>query len=370
MPQLPKVQTRKEFMDVLHDRINPPKIPTEDGSTTGRPTELKTHLVENNSELLQKFYTEDLQVNIDQTGLDHIKILTLTDIKKTDSKFQFYLDKNDERFLILHTFDRSKESNPIIDRLLNSEQIEFDNAWLSSNLLKDISSRPGNKEHGFNIDHIDYFQSDEIGNDDEPLKPDMFSQMNISGKQSETILKLLKRDQEIEQMIAYNKIIIGRGTRSRGVIDELKHSGRFRVVKGKSIDEHISLVDMVKNDYMKEIEKIEELRICGNSTTKSIEGTPFEFVFDRKVEDWDFFLTRVFNTKKPFRVAGIKTKIGEKYYRVLGVDMHTGHPLDIEVMDNLFRIYLPKDSCGNVITRLFVNLQRFFDSRIHCSQLM
>jgi len=370
MIQLPKVQTQKEFMDTLYDRINPPRIPTEDGSIAGKPTELKTYLIENNSKLLQEFYTEDLQINIDQTGLDHVKILTLTDTKESGGTSQFYLDKTDERFLIFHTFDLAKQVTPIIKRLINSEKIEFDNAWLSSSLLKNISGRTGNEDHGFSVDHTDYFQQEEIENDDEPIKPDTFSRMDISGKQSEKILQLLKQDREIEQIMGYDKITIGRGTKTYGVIDDLDYSGRFRVVKGKSVDDHISLVNMVKNDYSQEVKEIEKFRIYGDSNTKSVEGKPFDFVFDRKVEDWNFFLTRIFNAKSPFRIWGIKSKIGEGFYRVLGVDAHTGHPLDIEVMDNLFRIYLPEGSCGNAITRLFVNLQRFFDSKIHCPQLL
>jgi len=368
--QLPKVQTQKEFMDTFYDRINPPRIPTEDGSIAGKPTELKTYLIENNSELFQEFYTEDLQINIDQTGLDHVKILTLTDQRDSGNRLQFYLDKSDKRFLVFHTFDLAKQVSPLIRRLIHSEKFEFDNAWLSSNLLKDISKRAGNHDHGFSIDHKDYFQKDEPEDDEESIKPDTFSRLDISGKQSEKILQLLKKDKEIEQIMGYEKITIGRGTEYNGVIDDLEYSGRFRVVKGKSIDDHMSLVNMVKKDYTREIQEVEKFRLYGNSNTKSIEGKPFDFVFERRVDDWDLFLSRIFNAKSPFRIWGIKSKIGDGFYRILGVDAHTGHPLDVEVMDNLFRVYLPEGSCGNVITRLFVNLQRFFDSKIRCSELL
>ena len=338
MSQLPKIQTQKEFMDTLYDRINPPRIPTEDGSIAGKPTELKTYLIENNSELLQEFYTEDLRVEIDQTGLDHIKILTLTDQKESENKLQFYLDKSDKRFLVFHTFELARSVTPMIKRLINSEKFEFDSAWLSSSLLKDISHKSGNQDHGFSVDHTDYFQKDEIEDEDKPIKPDTFSRMDISGKQSEKILQLLKKDKEIEQILGYDKITIGRGTKGNGVIDDLTFFGRFSVVKGKSIDDHISLVNIVKKDYTEEIHEIEKFRLYGDSNTKSIEGKPFDFIFDRNVEDWDLFLDRIFNAKSPFRIWGIKSKIGDGFYRVLGVDTHTGHPLDIEVMDNLFRM--------------------------------
>lgn len=363
MSQLSKVQTKKEFMDALYDGINPTE-PAKEGSAAGRPTKLKTYLLESNSEMLQEFHAVNLHVNIGQTGLDHIKILTLTTSGNT---VQFYMDRTDERFLILHTFDPVRHVTPAIRSLINSEEFEFDSAWLSTNLLRDIACRRGNEDYGFSVDHRDCFQFAE--GCDGTLKPDMFSRMRVSGKQSERILRLLREDDETVQLTGYDKITIGRGTRNHGIIDDLDYSGRFRVVGGKSVDDHIILVNMVREAYVCEIMQIEECRIRRDDSTGSIKGRPLEFAFDRKVQDWNFFLDRIFNAKEPFRIWGIKSKIKEGFYRVLGVDTHTGHPLDIEIMDGLLRVYLPENISGSVATRLFANLQRFFDSTIRYAQL-
>jgi hypothetical protein len=129
------------------------------------------------------------------------------------------------------------------------------------------------------------------------------------------------------------------------------------------------LVNAIKSDYIGQVKKIESQRIHGNIENKSVEGTAFDFEFERDVSDWNRYLSVIFNAKAPFRLWGIKSKVNEKVFRVLAVDMHTGHPVDFEITDHLIRMYLPNGSCGNVVLRLFVNLQRYFDSGINCPLL-
>ena len=365
---LPKVQTRKAFMDAHYERIRPPRsLPDDAESAAGRPPDLKTYLIENDSPLMQKFNTEKFYVSVDQTGLDDIKILTLTDMQDSDSRLQFYLDKSDERFLVFHTFELAKHVNPAMENLVSTSTIDLDNAWLSTGMLKSISNELGNVECGYEVRHTDYFQPEPNG--DDAIKPDTYSNISVSGNQSDKIFRLLRRDKDISQLLSYSKVIIGRGTKNSGVIDDLYYYGRFNVVKGDSVDDHISLVGMVKNKYIDLIRGIEECSIYGDRDTRTVMGGPFEFHFNRSITDWDHFLRRMFNSKAPFRVWGIKNEISENYYQILGVDVHTGHPFDVEMTDSLLRVYLPKGSCGNLVARLFVNFQMFFDSQVKCPAL-
>ena len=365
---LPRVQTQKAFMDALYDRIRPPRtLPDDAESAAGGPRRLKTYLIVNNSPLAPKFSTEKFQVSIDQTGLDNIKILTLTDMQNSDVYFQFYLDKSDERFLILHTFALANHVKPAVENLINSGVIELDKAWLSTSMLKSISNDFGHVERGYEVRHTDYFQPESHEND--VIQPDTYSNISISGNQSNTILRLLRGDEDISQLLSYSKVIIGRGTRSSGVIVDLYYDGRFTVVKGDSIDDHVSLVDIVKTKYAKLIHGIEKHGIYGDPDTRTVKGKPFEFHFRRPIADWDHFLRQMFNSKDPFRVWGVKNEIDKNYYQILGVDVHTGHPFDIEITDNLLRVYLPRGSRGNLVARFFVNFQMFFDSQAKCPAL-
>lgn len=367
MHSLPKVGTRKQFMDTLSDMITPPKSEEGEGEEMrGRPTELKSYLLESNSPLSKHFQFDEISADVSDTGIESIKVLTLV---RKGNAVQFYLDLSDERFLLLHTNFHSDDTHYLVRRLIQSDKNEFDSAWLSTSMLKGIAGGTGNRDEGYRVDYEDIFQP--VGEED--INPRNDVRLDISGTLSKNFLKVIKQDETVQRTMGYERIRIARGASSHGVLDDVSYDGRFRVVRGKSVEDHMILVDSVKADYARQVQEVEEQRIFGtrekSDGSLTIEGHAFDFAFSRPVEDWGKFLPRMFDAKWPFRLWGIKTKIDKDFYRVLGVDMHTGHPLDIEITDGLIRVYLPKDSCGNVVLRLFANLQRFFDSTMQCSQI-
>lgn len=371
---LPKVQNRKHFMDTLHDLITSPRQEvSESGDLRGRPPLLKTYIIESNSELSSHFQFDSIKADIDNTGIDNIKILTMTETigKYNGTTSQFYLDLSDKRFLVLHTHDLAEDTHSFVKRLKQSMDYEFDSAWLSTSMLKSISKKTGNRDYGVEVDYENIFQQNDDDDDLENIAPKDDLRLHISGTVYDRVLKLIRTDDLVEQTMGYEKITIGRGTKSRGVLDDLTYDGRFSLIRGKSIDDHMVLVDTVKEDYAQQMLEIEKNRIFGSTCDgiHTVEGMAFEFEFNRSVDDWDKYINRIFNAKEPFRIWGIKNKINDGFYTVLAVDLHTGHPVDVEIADNLMRVYLPKGTCGNVVLRLFVNLQRFFDSKIRCPQL-
>jgi hypothetical protein len=358
-------------MDTLSSLITPPKSDLYEGEELrGHPTLFKTYMLECNSDLYPQFQQDNLHVDISNTGVDEIKILTVNEMKDgiSQSAAQFYLDVSDKRFLVLHTNDLAKSTHPFVQKLINSKNYEFDSFWLSTSLLKEISSKTGNKEYGMKADYIDIFRKPMM--EDEFVPTDDL-QLDISGTILKRVQDLIKKDKEVERAVGYEKIQIIRGGGTRGVLEDLTFDGRFSIIRGKSIDDHMVLVDSVKSDYSKQILEVEKNSIHGTKMDgkSSVEGIAFDFEFDRNVNDWEMYIDRIFDAKEPFRMWGIKSKFDDRFYRVLAVDLHTGHPFDVEISDNLLRVYLPKGSCGNVVLRLFVNLQRYFDSQISCKQL-
>ena len=100
--RLPKVSTQQEFMDEL-ERL----AVDGDESEIGRPRDLKTYIVEVDDHIQTSYQIGDLDLRMDDTGLGHIKILTATDASKT---IQYYVDKTDERFVVLHTGELTKDA--------------------------------------------------------------------------------------------------------------------------------------------------------------------------------------------------------------------------------------------------------------------
>lgn len=373
MNPIPRVESQKQFVDVLETWVTPPKIlePEEEGR--GRPLELKSYIIEKNGSLDRSFALEGMVGEIKDTGIESLKILSLlratpsTDPSAEPVRVEFYLDMSHERFLVLHTNFESELVRMTVRDLVGSSRFELDSAWLPTTMLNEISSRPGNKREGYRIGYTDYFAT---ASPDELVSENDMS-VEAKGGISKQLYRMAEKDEELKRTLGYDWVSISRGNVKHGVLEDLGYNGRFALRKGRSVGDHMILVDLVKEDYKERVKEVEDHRLDaykqdGYSTMR---GAPFEFEFTRDIEDWQPYLTRLFDSKEPFRIWGVTSKVREGYYRVLGVDMHTGHPLDIEIADHLFRVYLPKYSCGNVVMRLFVNLQRFFDATITCNQI-
>jgi len=83
---------------------------------------------------------------------------------------------------------------------------------------------------------------------------------------------------------------------------------------------------------------------------------------ENQVKNLDQFISYIISSKKPFRLWGLKTKLDNGYYKVKGIDLHNGDKYTLEVTPDWMRLYLLEGACGNTALRLFVNIQRYYDS--------
>ncbi|RLG30561.1 hypothetical protein DRO03_03940, partial [Methanosarcinales archaeon] len=63
----------------------------------------------------------------------------------------------------------------------------------------------------------------------------------------------------------------------------------------------------------------------------------------------------------PFRLWGVIHDRDDEFLRIAGVDTHTGDKFNMDLMPDYARVYLPKNACGNVIFRLYTNIQHSLD---------
>jgi hypothetical protein len=159
---------------------------------------------------------------------------------------------------------------------------------------------------------------------------------------------------------------VRRGNRASFVIEELSYEGRFIARGGSSIDDYVSLIEITKRKYRNTIEAIERNSIGVKEVEGRtlVEGNAFDLTLERKIDDIGLFTENLANSKEPFRIWGMQNKVSRDFYQIVGVDLHTGDSITLEVTPCLIRIYLPQGSCGNTIMRLYTNLQHYFDSAI------
>lgn len=326
--------------------------------TRGRPTELKTYIMESNNRFPQIQQSGTLRVHPFSSGLPQISILLL---EYVGTHAIFYVDSSDPRFLLLYTNDVADITDKLYRRLIESTTNSFDRVWLPTEMQDKISRLSGNFFRGFGLLFDDLFAPDKKRN----LPIDEL-RMSVSGMSSRRALSALGADTTLRRSLCYSKIKVERGNEQSYVADEIKYNGRIITKAGSSIDDHVSLIEVVQKSYRGLIEEIERSSIGTKQIEDRtlIEGQAFDFDLDREIDDLDEFAELLLTSTKPFRLWGIVNKTSRDLRQVIGVDLHTGDPINLEITPSLIRAYLPKGACGNTILRLYVNLQHGFDSAI------
>jgi hypothetical protein len=365
---LPNVTSQRHFMDTLSSMMYSElteKEEEEEGGleTRGRNRDLKSYLIESNEAgLPERFEMGSYVGTVQPTDVSHVKILTFKE-ENMEPHYSFYVDQSDERFWILHTGAIAEKTHSIIKKFVSQRKFQLDRAWIPKHFLNKMASLPGNRFDGLDTDFSDYFHRDSN-------LPQDTLHLGAHGQFAQQAKNVIESNEAgLQRAIAYDSFRITRG-QSDGEepvfsSDDLTYEGLLSVKSGKSIDHHISLVDATKSQYRELIEETEnfQLRTKKVGDASRIEGKSIDIYFERKIEDFNVFLGRLLDSKLPFRLWGIHQKIASDYYRVFALDLHSGHPLDLEVAPNLIRVYLPHGSCGNSVLRLYVNLQHYYDSR-------
>lgn len=318
---------------------------------------LKSYLIESNrpdvNSAVENAIEEPIEVN--DTRDDGFYVVK-TQIK--DKTRIFYLDKLDDRFWSIHTTEKSAVSDKFTKKIVFPRFTGLDFPWLSNNFLEDITRKNEVKFNRFSLSYEDEF----VVEDEEPDVGSL--SMRLWGETAGNVLRTLKSNEELQNSTSLSSVGIRREFNGSVLLDDIKYEGKF-TGRGDTVDGHLFQVNEVKDDYKDILTRIESefaLKYSSRDAGVSMDGSPITIKFSKKIEDVEKFAGILFSSKKPFRLWSVFNKISDNYYSCSAVDMHTGDKLDIEISENMMRIYLPKDCCGNVVMRLFTNIQQHYDS--------
>jgi hypothetical protein len=363
-----KFDSRKDFFEHVQRMMNFTQEKQEEQElaeeTRGKSTELKTYYLESNNGLPQTQETEEIKVTNIPTTLPSVNVIKLE--RKGNSAF-YYLDSTDPRFLVLYTNGVATITDNLFRLLVNMQTNKFDRIWLPTETQAEISRYTGNKFSGFGLHFDDLFTSH--GNRDVPIGE---LSMSVSGASSEKVLMALgeARDAIVKNSLCYSKIRIERGNADDYVSDEIRYTGRIITKQGESIDDHINIVEIVRKKYRSLIELVESnsLGIKQVEGRTLIEGQAFELELKKEIPNLDRFSESLLDSDNPFKIWGMINNTSMDMRQIVGVDLHTGDSINLEVMPTLIRVYIPNGGCGNSVLRLYVNLQHNYDSEIRLNE--
>lgn len=360
------MQSRKEFVDYLAREISEPKSDGGESQGQGRLRELKAYVIEADEGIPKSAKSEGVEWEVVDTGLDKMKIMR-TDVMGT--KCEFYADVSNKRFHTLHTTAKSGDAARAVTAITSMDSIPLDKMWLSDSLLRALANDAGDGAlRGFGARYVSGLLGDGSLQSPEDLN------LGINGPLACEIEDRIESGPHLEKATAYGKIRLGRGDETdpcNHVHDDIDREGCFAIKCGKSVQDHLHLVNEAKDRYEMTVGGIEECRLGSSQRDGrwTIKGEPLYFEFSEPMQDLRRFIARLFGSTRPFRLWGLESEIKEGYYNVAGIDFHTGDPINFEIARDMMRVYLGEKSCGNTIMRLLCNLQDRFGTRIRCRQV-
>ncbi|NUC73615.1 hypothetical protein HTZ84_15090 [Haloterrigena sp. SYSU A558-1] len=356
------INSRKELKEVLQNRMAASyEDIREDQRLDEDKTYLKSYLIESDRDDFSSNIVGTDKYSVETVPTEDKGFVNLKVRNGSESTERFYLDKLDDRFWSIHTLAKSRVSDRFIEKVVFPRYTKLDFPWLSNQFLRTLGEE--NNFRSFSLKFEDEFGN--LGNNSSSGQISGMS-MRLWGGTAQEVLDKLSDDETIGSSTSLSNIGIRREVGDGEVVlEDITNQGKF-TARGDSVDGHFYQLNIVKERYHELLQIIEEeysiSRGTGESSSK-ISGSPLTINLDREITDFEDFFDTILTSKKPFRLWGVYNKIGDDYYRVSGVDQHTGDEVNLEVSSEWIRVYLPEGSCGNVVLRLYSIIQHYFDSR-------
>ena len=294
------------------------------------------------------------------TSKDH-GLLTVAGPYRDDTSVSLYLDCKDPRYWLLHTTARSETADWIIGRMTTVGS-GLARVALPGQLLGKLAA--AGALQGLVVVHDRRLFTDGEG----PEEAADFLSVQLWGGHSQRVLTLLNEDGTMSDCMSLSRIHVrywpDEDAREAFSIVDVNGEGRMEA-RGASYDAHLGLVDIVKDSYTRQIEKIEALyRVQTDRRTGTLIGRSLTIRFNRSIGDAAEFCKVVFSGSRPFRLWGVPASTSPAFTRLRALDLNSGGLLDFEITPDLLRVFLPSGSSGNAVVRFFANSQLHLDSRV------
>jgi len=352
-----EIQNRRALFDVFQQTIEGThKELAEDQELQPGQTMLKTFLIESNvtpAQLRDRVeIAEAREVDFDLQELV---------IERNGSTYTFFLDSEDDRFWELYTLEESDDAKKVVADMVSGVRNGLDYTWMPIEQQRDVMKMGEFRDVGVSYDADDVFSEDYI--EDRLAFGDL--SVRSSGRGTSTLFDILDSHEELSSFLSLSSVGIRRQIGGSFVLERVTHNGRFTTSGGDSIQLHLDTVDEIKNKYatlLRNIEANHRLSYESVEHGTEIDGQPLVIELDNEIEDVRGFAENIVTSKNPLRLWGAKTRLGEQYWKVKGVDLHNNDKYTMEISPEWIRLYLGTDACGNTALRIYSNIQRHYDS--------
>lgn len=354
--------SQKELADYLGCEIG-----ARGGGGRGAPAlrGLKSYVVEANTGIPRQGAPDGAGWETEDAGIKRVKILR---VRAGGAACKFYVDIADGRFPVLHTAARSDVAERALASVADASRSWLDRAWLPDPLLRALARSAGaGALRGFVAGRAGGFPGTGRRSS---VRLDMEARGPLAGE----AYRRASRNRKLVGAMACRRITLVRGDEDSPfgyACDEIGRDGCVAVRRGGSMADHLHLVDEARDLYAGVAGGIEACRIgwSGRGTGRVFDGSPVHIEFVEPLRDVGGFIAKLFDSTRPLRLWGLESELEEGYYRVAGMDIHTGDLMNFEIAPEMMRVYLYQVSRGSTVMRLLCNLQDIFGAAVRCRKV-
>ncbi|MHA1385378.1 MAG: hypothetical protein ACTSR3_16620 [Candidatus Helarchaeota archaeon] len=328
------------------------------------PNKIKGSIVESNQKLddFLKQHPEIKRVPSKEKFFHNLIII------HNSKPYYFYLNNQNERFWTIHNIEKQREVQSIIENLTANSYLQ-DKIYLSHHTLEKYQDKFNAKSQGFTINFEQLFTS----SDSETIFKHNISDFENIGyslqlwpKRIQSIDLFIKKLQKIDYPINFKSLNFVFEDESHDVLvkEDLTYDGATTIHRGKDFRQHLKFLKGIREDYSKTIASIEDYRVNWNTG----KGGFFTIELYKEISPKNFInlinratINMQYKSKSnPFKINAFYMYKEKDFVMYNGIDLHTGDQFYLQVFPSKLTITLDKNSCGNIILRLFTNLQRYF----------
>lgn len=374
--QAEEVRTRTDLLEYLSLSARDSYLEGEGDDVSQVSTFLKSYIVERH--LLE----DGSEPGWPRVFVEHEALADSLTRLRARRHLAFFSERINRRFCMLHTLAKTNETDAVVSSLTTGINSLTDRAWMPSSFILDVrlGRLVGYKLASDPIRDLEsrFDQVEEL----ESVEDVDTAPSAVAHAQSQRGFRVAStsRAYAFEDLAAIlsggiysnRRSIDWIETRSRLSDSELLHSTIYSngkvISRTSSPESHVAEVRRITESYGGVIKGIEDnyaIRWSAGSSGTVRLGEPILVEFsDFELPDLDYFTEAVFSGTSNFGLFGVPSHRNERRVDVEAIDLHRGDSVSFEVTRNWIRIYLPADSCGNVVCRFVWKLQRYFSSSL------
>jgi hypothetical protein len=283
----------------------------------------------------------------------------------------YFIDALDKRFPLIHTIERTNHADAAVHRMVR-RGVGVDTCWFPTRLMMhpDLGQAIGFRlffQHG--LDGLpEGGEAADLARELGKSRPPAFRLAVSDMIGADDDLRALQE----HTVFGNNSALDSMSWRSKGaepgtfIHDEVWYHGKVSGY-GTSWHQHLQHVLSLRDRYARVLHALES-RYAIRVVDSGLVGEPVEIAFPpESVVNVLDLAENMADPSSPMRLWGAVTPLADHYAVLDAVDLHTGHRLSIELSPSSARAYLRTETCGNVLLRLLVHLERHVAAQLETS---